>query len=222
MRNLFLLLVLLSYGATALAQGTPQGPSTHTLSAGPALPMGSFSSTSFDREYPAFAGVGTLLQLSYVRSVKPNIGLGASVGYRLNPFLENKFANPNDALVQQMESRPWQTAYVLADVQYQMPLYSDGWVYIRGSVGGSFNRSDNLRVQTPFGTITRSSDISFTPAYGISSGLRGLYDRFSIGLETSLLYMRPTFEIASKQGELHPIKQDMNSISFCVSLGYML
>lgn len=105
MHKLFLLLTLLSYG-TAAAQDAPERPSTLTLSAGPALPMGSFSSTSFDREYPAFAGVGTIFQLSYVRSIKPNIGLGATAGYRRNPFLKDKFADPNDALVQEMERSP--------------------------------------------------------------------------------------------------------------------
>lgn len=111
---------------------------------------------------------------------------------------------------------------MLADMQYQVPIYSDGLIYIRGSVGGSFNRSANLRVQTPFGIINRSSDNSFVPAYGVSSGLRGMHGRYSIGLEASLLYMRPAFEVASQQGEKHPYKQHMNSISFCVSLGYML
>ena len=117
MYKLFLLFTLLCFSAAAVAQDAPQ----LTLSAGPAFALGSFSSTSFDREYPAFAGIGTVIQLNYVRSIKPNIGMGASAGYRLNPFLEEKFADSNDELVQEMESRPWKTAYVLADVQYQVP-----------------------------------------------------------------------------------------------------
>ena len=222
MNKLILLLATLCLGATAMAQDAPQQPSTLMLSAGPAFAMGSFSSRSFDREYPAFAGAGTMLQLSYVRSVKPNIGLGASAGYRRNPFLEGKFADPADKLVQEMESRPWQTAYMLADVQYQAPLPSGGQAYVRGSVGGSYSRSAFLQVQTPFGTITRSSDDSFALAYGVGTGITGAYDRLLIGIGTSLLYMRPAFAVANRQGDIHRYKQQMNSVSFCISVGYKL
>ena len=223
MNKLFLLLTLLCFSAVAVAQDAPQWPSTLTLSIGPAFAMGSFSSISFDREYPAFAGTGTVFQLNYSRPVKPNIGLGATAGYRRNPFLEDKFAKPDDALVQEMESSPWQTAYVLADVQYQVPLLNrGGHAYVRGSVGGAFNRSAYLQVQTPFGTITRSSDSSFALAYGASAGITEAYNRLLIGLEANLRYMRPEFEGTSQQGDIKRYRQQMNSFSFGVSVGYKL
>lgn len=86
-----------------------------------------------------------------------------------------------------------------------MPLGSSGLAYMRGSVGGSFNRSASLQVQTPFGTITRSSDTSFALAYGASTGLNAARDRVMLGVETSLLYMRPAFEAENQQGDINSI-----------------
>ena len=89
-------------------------------------------------------------------------------------------------------------------------------------MGSSYSRSAFLQVQTPFGTITRSSDGSFAPAYRAGTGLIGRHNRFLIGLESSLLYMRPGLEVENQQGDITSYKQPMNSFSVTVSVGYEL
>lgn len=222
MKKFLLLLILSGCGTAAMSQDSAPLAAHLLFSIGPALPLGSFSSTSFDREYPAFADVGTLAQLNYTQSLKPHIALGATAGYRRNPFLEEEFAAPGDELVQELKSKPWQTGYVLADVQVQAPLGRNGMAYIRGSAGGAYIRAASLQVQTPYGTITRSSDKGFTPAYGATTGLQGEKHRVVIGIETSLLFMRPSLEVKNQQGDINRYQQSMNSANFSLSVGYKL
>ncbi|WP_345158329.1 hypothetical protein [Pontibacter saemangeumensis] len=222
MKKLLLLLIHFGCGTAAMSQDSAPFASHLLFSVGPALPLGSFSSTSFDREYPAFADVGTFIQLNYTQSLKPHIALGATAGYRRNPFLEEEFAAPGDELVQELKSKPWQTGYVLADVQVQAPLGRNGMAFIRGSAGGAFIRAASLQVQTPYGTISRSSDKRVTPTFGATTGLKGEQNRIVIGIETSLLFMRPSLEVKNQQGATDQFHQPMNSANFSLSVGYRL
>ncbi len=205
-----------------MAQDTLDAPTTITLQVGMAAPAGSYSSTSFDREYPAFAGMGSLLQLSYIHTVRPSLGLGATVGYRSNPFQEKSFAATDDELVQEIQSSAWKTGYALADVQWQLPFWDQHLFYVRGSVGGAYNRSASLQVQTPYGTIDRPRTDSFAPAYGVSTGMQGILNRFVLGLEASLLATRAAVETRNPAGEPRKHTQPMRSINFSLKVGYQL
>lgn len=222
MNKVILLLAFLCAGTTAMAQDTLHAPSTITLQMGMAAPAGSYSSTSFDREHPAFAGMGSLLQLSYTHTVRPSLGLGATVGFRSNPFQEKSFAATDDALVQDIQSTAWKTAYALADVQWQLPFWEQHLFYVRGALGGAFNRAASLQVQTPYGNIIRPTTNSFTPAYGLSTGIQGILNRFVLGLEASLLATRAEVETRNAAGEPRKHTQAMRSTNFSLKLGYQL
>ncbi|MCJ8167328.1 hypothetical protein MKJ04_20980 [Pontibacter sp. E15-1] len=222
MNKLILLLGMLCLGTAAQAQDTLRLPSLLSLHVGTALPMGSFSGSSFDKESPAFAGEGILLQLTYTHPITSHLALGATAGFRANPFLQEKFQIPGDNLVQAIESTPWKTGYALANVQVQVPLGEEGGFYLRGGVGGALNRAASLRVLTPYGTITRDAETSLSIAYGASSGFYSVVSNLVLGFEVSLMATRADLTPINPTGSTEKYRQPLHSANLSLGIGYRL
>ncbi|MHA6248754.1 hypothetical protein ACXYMU_12505 [Pontibacter sp. CAU 1760] len=200
----------------------PTAPAMLSLRLGSAYPIGDFSKTRFDDTLPAFAAEGLLVQLSYTHPVRPLLVLGATTGYRSNPFQEDAFAKDNDDLVISIQSTGWRTAYALADVQLQVPLHTKTAYYLRGSVGGAFNRSASLLVETRFGTIKREKDTAIALMFGLSSGVQFTLNRVVLDIGGSLLNTQSGFEVVDAQGNRINDKQPLNTASITVGVGYPL
>lgn len=212
MKKLILIAIFAFCGLAATAQDTPTYTSRISLSYSAAFPLGEFNSQDFDDAYPAFATQGSLLKLSYTYKIRENFALGATTGWRRNPFDLSQFVKDNDERVQHKESKPWQTVFTLADVQFLVPAKA-GFFYLKGSLGAAFSRSAFLNITTPYGNVTRSADNSTAFAYGLSSGAHIDIKQFGLGLEAGILSTKPAFEVENAQGKVIRYKQPMTTLN---------
>lgn len=214
MKQLILTCALVLCSLAIVAQDVPNYSSEIRLQVGNAGPAGSFSSTDFEEDYPAFAMSGLLLQLGYSRSIAPRWAAGATLALRRNPFDLDKFAAPSDKLVISRDSKAWQSVFTLADVYYRFPT-ADLQLYLKGSVGAAFNRRASLTIVTPYGTINHKAATSTALAYGLHGGMQQYFGRFGIGLEGGILSTKPTFEMGDTN-----YKQAMTTINGSLFAAY--
>ena len=226
MKQLILCFIFLAVRFSASAQDTLSSAHSFSFSYNGVSAIGEFNSTEFKEDYPAFASDGKMYRVSYLRGLKNNLYAGASVALRNNSFNMDKFVRPDDELVLSKESKPWQSVFALADVQYRMYV-RDGFLYLKGSVGAAFNRSAYLHIKTPYGPIIRTRDAATSFAYGISSGLQFDLDyvgisRLGIGVDGGILSTRPAFERQEVNGATIKYKQPMATLHGGVYISYTL
>ena len=219
MKTFILGLCLLLSGFAASAQDSLSYTSAIRVQYGGSYPTGDFNNTNFEEDYPPFAKEGSLLQVSYLRSIKERLFIGVTLAWRKNAFKIDKFADPDDELVTGKSSKPWQSVFTMADAEYRF-FARDGFFYVKGSLGTAFSRSVGLQVNTTYGTINRAQDNGFAFAYGLHSGLQVDLRQFGIGFETGVFSTRPTFEITDAQGKTTTYKQTMATLNFGLFASY--
>ncbi len=221
MKKAILLLISCFLVIEAYAQDSTSYRSSIKVMYGSAAPTGEFGENRFENDYPPFAAFGSMLSLSYSYSIKPKLQVGGTVALRRNGFEETEFANPNDRIVGTIESEAWQSVFTMADVQYKW-YARDGFFYVKGGAGLSFNRSLSYKVQTLFGPINRPTDNSTALAYGINTGMQFDIKRVGLGFDGGWLATSPTFSITDAHGKTTKYKQPMATINLSFYLAYSL
>jgi hypothetical protein len=191
------------------------------LRIGNAVPIGDFKRDRFEDDYPPMAKYGFALQASYARDLKPFLAVGATAGWRRNSFDLDAFAKADDELVLSKSAGSWQTTYTLADV-YLQSRPGGLFGYFKGSLGGAYSKSPELRVDTPYGTIHRNSDTAASLAYGLAAGFGVQVNDFDLSLEISTVATRPGFEVTDAQGNSARYNQSMRTASVSFGVGYRL
>lgn len=213
MKTILLGLLLVFTAVTASAQSDSLAHTSQLrVYIGSASPVGAFQSSDFEDTYTPFAVSGLMAQVSYARSVGKNFYTGATIGFRRNAMDLSKFADDTDELVLNKTSKPWQSVFTLADVEYRYYML-DGFLFVKGSAGAAFNRSASLRVETTYGTIDQAADNNISLAYGLSTGLFLDLNKFGLGLETGILSTRPEFKFTDTQGRTTNYKLAMTTIN---------
>ncbi|GAB3204421.1 hypothetical protein ABID22_003330 [Pontibacter aydingkolensis] len=221
MRKFILCLTFFCLCTAAFAQDTLRHTSRFSISYSSSIPVGDFRSTTYETDYPPFATDGGLLQLSYAYGLKYNLYAGATLGWRRNPFSFESFLENDDELVLSKKSKPWQSLLAMADVQYLLHA-RDGFAYIKGYLGASFNSTNTLHIVTPYGTINHTAAKATALAYGVSAGAQINIRNFGIGLDTGILSTRPTFERITAQGTSVKYKQPITTLQFGLFAAYTL
>ena len=214
-------MLVLSMGAAAYGQDNTTSRQRIGLQIGSAVPVGEFSKNRFEDDFPPMASRGTILQGSYVYDLKPGIAVGATAGWRWNSFDLDSFAKEDDELVLSRQAGAWQTGYVLADLYLQSKVRSF-FGYFKGSLGGAYNQSPELQVNTRYGMISRSSDSAMSLAYGLAGGIGVQAKQLGFSLEIGSLASRPTFEVSDAQGQGFRYRQAMQTVNVNFGVNYTL
>jgi hypothetical protein len=213
-------LILLFVTTAVQAQDAPLAQRIN-LRIGNAVPIGDFKKDRFEDDYPPMAKYGLGLQASYARDLKPFLAVGATGGWRRNNFDMDAFVREDDELVLSKTAGSWQTTYTLADV-YLQSRPGGLFGYFKGSVGGAYSKSPELRVNTSYGPIHRSSDTAAALAYGLAAGFGVQINDFDLSLEIGTVATQPSFEVIDAQGNSTRYKQSMRTASVSVGVGYRL
>ncbi len=187
------------------------------LQLGSAFVSGNFGKADFSDAYPAFARDGLLLTGSYRYNLGRYLGVGASGSLRHNRYDLDAFADPDDELVTGKSSEAWRSVFTMADVYARFPVEELLEVYLRGSMGASFNRTASWQVQTVYGDIVMPTDKATALALGWGSGIGYNVRPFLVTMEAGMLYTRPAFTVPNSQGR--PIRHRQALNTFHVSLG---
>ncbi|WP_018479011.1 hypothetical protein [Pontibacter roseus] len=186
-----------------------------------AAPIGEFEKIRFEDDYPPFANSGFQLSVNYARDIKPGIALGGTAGWRRNPFYMDRFVAEDDALVRSKEATAWQTAFALADAYLQM-RGSSFFGYVKGSLGGAFNESPRVHIETVYGPVTRTSDSAFSLAGGLAFGLGVEAQRIGLGIEIGSLLTKPSLEVSDAKDVSMRYRQTMRTINASFGVYYSL
>lgn len=197
--------------AEALAQDSLSHKHGISIGYAAAVATGEFRSTAYEKVFPPMAKKGGFLSLSYTYHFKPKVYVGTTLGWRHIAFDLDTFASPDDELAESRESTPWQTYFTTVDVQYNLHM-RHGFLFAKGMVGPSFNKTYTLQVDTPYGTVAHSAAKATALAYGASLGAHVRLKRFGLGIDTGILMTKPTFKRSTSQGERITYRQPMHSI----------
>lgn len=189
---------------------------------GNAFANGAFKTSSFRDEYPAFARDGLLLSGSYTYALGRHLAIGSSLAYRQNRYDLDALVEQDDELVTDKSSTPWRSVFTMADLYFRVPLQNTVEVYLKGSVGASFNRSASWQLQTTYGTIAMPADKATALAMGLGSGINFNVKPFVVTTEATLLYTKPEFTVLDTKSTPFQHRQVMNSFNLSIGVQYRL
>ncbi|WP_299823366.1 hypothetical protein [uncultured Pontibacter sp.] len=226
MKKLLLVAALGCLGFTAAkAQGLSETNHRFTLNIGAASPTGVFKSTKESDDEAGYAKTGALVSLAYAADVHKNIAVGATLGWRNNPFDIDAFIGEDGEFIKSAEAESWRSVMLLGNVYLQAPI-NNLTLYAKGSFGTAFNKSAAFKftsVETAYGSyeFEQSAAKNSSLAVGIGGGLRYDFGRFGVGAEFDVLSTKPEYKV-EYDGETESFKQPSNSFNTTVGLTYRL
>jgi hypothetical protein len=139
-----------------------------------------------------FVEDGVNVQVSYTSDLHQNFAIGATIGHSSNNLDTAAIAAASAISV---DTEPWKSTYVLADVYAKLPVQS--WaLYAKGSAGVMLPRSWNLYAENEDGSGSIHVSKKFIPAYQVAAGIKyTIQERVDVGVESGMLASKPEFKI---------------------------